>query len=299
MKTWMAELMMLAACVVWGSAFAVMKDTLGAIAPSYILAFRFTIASLFMGLFLWKRLRRLSKKEWLAGLVLGGLLYAAYLTQTIGLQYTTAGKNAFLTAVYVVLVPFMLWGVRRIRPDKFNVSAAVLCLAGIGILSLEGDFSINIGDLLTLVGGVFYGIHIVAVSFFTDNHDVMRVTWLQFLFAALFAWVGGAAFEPFPVQWSVGSVLSMGYLGIFATLLALTMMNVGIKHVQPSHAALLMSTEALFGCLSGIVLLGEPMSWRMAVGGLLILLAMIVSETKLSFLKKGTESQLRDSAQSG
>lgn len=286
MKAWVAELMMLVACIIWGSAFAVMKDTLGTIPPNYILAFRFTIAALVMGAFLWKKLRHLTKKEWLAGLVLGGLLYVAYVTQTIGLQYTTAGKNAFLTAVYVVLVPFMLWAARHIRPDKFNVSAAVLCLVGIGILSLEGDFSMNIGDLLTLVSGVIYGVHIVAVSFFTGSHDVMRITWLQFLFAALFAWCGGALTEPFPAQWSVGAICSILYLGVFATLLALTMMNIGIKHVEPSHASLLMSTEAFFGCLSGVVFLGEPLGWRMFVGGALILVAMIVSETKLSFFRK-------------
>lgn len=300
MKTWIAEWMMLLACVIWGSAFAVMKDTLGTIPPSYILALRFTVATLGMGLFLWKKLKNLSKKEWIAGLVLGGLLYSAYLTQTIGLQFTTAGKNAFLTAVYVVLVPFMIWGVRHIRPDRYNISAALMCLIGIGILSLEGDFSMNIGDFLTLISGVLYGVHIVAVSFFTGDHDVMRITWLQFLFAALFAWVGGLGFESFPLEWNTGMFLSIGYLGIFATLLALTMMNVGIKYVQPSHASLLMSTEAFFGCLSGVLFLGEPLGWRMILGGALILIAMIVSETKLSFLKKTPRiSDGHDSGETG
>ena len=124
---------MLIACVIWGCAFAVMKDALDAITPNYILAFRFTIAAVLMGIFMWKKLGGISAKEWLAGLVVGVLMYGAYLLQTVALQYTTAGKNAFLTAVYVVLVPFMLWGVRHIRPDKFNVIAAVLCLLGIDV----------------------------------------------------------------------------------------------------------------------------------------------------------------------
>ena len=300
MKTWVAESMMLIACVIWGCAFAVMKDALDAIMPNYILAFRFTIAAVLMVIFMWKKLGGIPAREWLAGLVVGALMYGAYLLQTVGLQYTTAGKNAFLTAVYVVLVPFMLWGVRHIRPDKFNMIAAVLCLLGIGTLSLDGGFSINIGDALTLLGGIFYGLHIVAVSFFTEKYDVMRLTWMQFFFTAIFAWGGGLLFETFPAQWSTGSTLSIAYLGVLATLMALTMMNVSIKYVQPSHASLLMSTEAFFGCIAGILFLGEPLSWRIVLGGLLILAAMIVSETKLSFLgKRAAMPSREDSQQSG
>ena len=285
MKTWIAELMLLSACVIWGSGFAIMKDALDAIPPNYILAFRFSIAALAMGICIAKKLRHLTKKELLAGLVLGALMYLAYTTQTIGLKYTTAGKNAFLTAVYVALVPFMMWGARHIRPDRYNVIAAVLCLVGIGILSLVGDFCMNFGDMLTLVCSVLFGVHIVGVSFFAGSLDVMRITWLQFLFSALFAWCGGGLFETFPTAWTGGMAFSVVYLGIFATLAASTMMNVGIKYVEASHASLLMSTEAFFGCLSGVVLLGEPLGWRMVVGGALILAAMVISETKLSFLK--------------
>ena len=169
-----------------------------------------------MGVCIAKKLRHLAKKELLAGLVLGALMYFAYITQTIGLKYTTAGKNAFLTAVYVALVPFMMWAARHIRPDRYNVIAAVLCLRWhVVLLSLEGDFSMNYGDMLTLVCSVLYGLHIVAVSFFAGSLDVMRITWLQFLFSALFAWCSGGLFETFPTGWTGGMYVFRCVLGHF------------------------------------------------------------------------------------
>ena len=91
-------------------------------------------------------------------------MYLGYIFQTYGLTHTTPGKKRFLTAVYCVIVPFLVWLLYKQKPDKYNITAAFLCLLGIGLVSLKGDFSIGIGDLLTLVGGVFFALQVVTLN---------------------------------------------------------------------------------------------------------------------------------------
>ena len=282
----LADSLLLLTGVIWGSGFVVMKNALDGISTNYLLALRFTLAAVGVAIMILPRLRRLTRKDLFAGLVIGTALYFAYALQTYGLMYTTAGNNAFLTATYVVLVPFFMWGIAKVRPDRYNVLAAVVCLIGIGVLSLGGGLSINLGDGLTLLCGIFYALHIVAISYFAKKHDMMVLVMLQFAFCALWAWGVGGVSETFPTHFSSQTLWGIAYLGLACTMLALSLQNIGIKYADPSHASLLMSTESLFGCLFGCLLLGEPFTVRIFIGTALIFLAVVISETKLSMFKK-------------
>lgn len=280
-KVILAELALLMAGAIWGSGFVVMKNSLDALPVNYLLAFRFTIAAVGLSLFLFRRFGQMNKTTLIRGFICGAVMFAAYSVQTYGLAHTTSGKNAFLTAVYVVIVPFLYWLFFRKKPTRSNVIAAVVCLLGIGLVALDADFSVNIGDILTLICGVLYAVHIVCVSIFTEKgEDVMTLTLVQFISSALCAWVVAGLFEPFPghVFGQTDSMFSLFYLGLVCTLTALTLQNLGIKYAPPSHAALLMGTEAPFGCLFGILLLSEPFTLRFGVGFLLIMGAIVLSE---------------------
>lgn len=280
-KVLLAETALLATGAIWGSGFVVMKNTLDALPVHYLLSFRFTIAAAALAIALFPRFVTLGKREILSGAACGLFLYGAYAVQTYGLSFTTAGKNAFLTSVYVVLVPFLSWAAYRRRPARRDVFAALLCMAGVGIVALDADFTVNIGDVLTLLCGLLYGVHIVAVSAFTaEGQDVMTLTMLQFIFAALCGWIAGGLFEPFPAAAFAqpDTLFSLLYLGLACTLLALTLQNVGLKYAPAAHASLLMSTEAPFGCLFGILLLNEPFTLRFAVGFLVIFASILVSQ---------------------
>ena len=144
-----AKPMLLAAPIIWGSAFVVMKHSLDSFTPLYLLAFRFTAAALILALVFWRSWRRLDRGYLLGGLATGTLLFLAYAFQTFGLEGTTAGKNASLTAVYCVIVSFLNWAVARKRSDKWNILAAVVCIAGIGLVTLPGeggDLTMGLGD---------------------------------------------------------------------------------------------------------------------------------------------------------
>lgn len=285
----LARPMILVATVIWGSTFFILKDTLDSVDLQFLLAFRFTLAAALLALVFWKRWRGMDRSCWWRGVVMGLFLYTAYTVQNYGLIRTTPGKNAFFTAIYCVLVPFLYWMVDRRRPDRFNVLAAVLCIAGIGFVSWDGGFSLGLGDGLTLISGLLYACHITATSKFTQGRDVFLLTVIQFITVSVCCWIGTAITGGFPSEGLSGRAwLVLLYLGIAATTLGLLFQNVGQKYTDPSSAAVLLSLEAPFGVAFSVIFTEERPSAFMYVGFVLIFVAILCSETKFAFLKNKT-----------
>ncbi|OYO87911.1 EamA family transporter, partial [Lachnotalea glycerini] len=142
-------------------------------------------------------------------------IFISYFLQSIGCVYTTAGKNAFITTIYVVIVPFLYWIISKTRPDIYCVAAAFMAIIGIGLLSLNGDKSINIGDILTLISGFGYAIHMVFISKFSQEQDTVVLTFLQILVAAILSWITAPIMDGgFPIAITQPDMLvGMFYLG--------------------------------------------------------------------------------------
>ena len=285
----LAKPMLFAAAFIWGSSFFIMKDTLDAMPVQYLLAIRFTTGAALLGLVCWNKWRPFLKADYLwRGGAMGLCLYLAYAIQTYGLERTTSSKNAFLTAVYCVLVPFLTWAVVRRRPDRYNISAAVLCVAGVGLVSLNEQLSVNAGDLLTLLCAVFYASHIVAVEKVSPGKDITILTVFQFAFTGLYAWVCGLCTETFPgaALLDPAVYLPLGYLCVMATTVALLFQNVGQVWSDPASASVILSLESVFGVLFSVIFYGDPVTPRLLMGFVLIFVAVVCSETKLSFLRR-------------
>ncbi|HEX2938057.1 MAG TPA: EamA family transporter [Ruminiclostridium sp.] len=283
-RSLVSELGLLFITVIWGSAFVVVKNTTASIPPSYIIAIRFGIAALLMPVFFFNRIKKIDLRSIKSGAILGILLYAAYYFQTLGIEYTTAGNNAFLTAVYVVLVPFLYWITKNQKPDICNILSAFVCIIGIGFLSLHSGFSVNIGDMLSLLCGAVFAAQITGVSILTEKTDPILLSFTQFTFTSLAALLVSLFTERFPASLGMDSVWALLYVGIFSTLVALVLQNVCQKYVPPSKASLIMSLESLFGTLFGILFLEESLTARTFIGCLLIFAAILISELKPSFL---------------
>lgn len=283
----LAKPMLFAAAFIWGSSFFIMKDALDALPVQYLLAIRFTAGAVLLGLLCWKKWRIFTPDYLWRGAAIGGFLYLAYSVQTYGLALTTPSKNAFLTAVYCVLVPFLYWAFAGVRPDRYNVIAAVLCVAGVGLVSLTGDLTVNPGDGLTLVSAVFYASHIVAVAKVSAGKDIYLLTVFQFAFSGLYAWIGGAFTETFPAQALVRPevVLPLIYLAVMATTAALLFQNVGQVWSDPASASVILSLESVFGVLCSVAFAGDQVSGKMLLGFALIFVAVVCSETKFSFMR--------------
>ncbi|MCI8761890.1 MAG: DMT family transporter [Oscillospiraceae bacterium] len=283
----LAKPMIVLATLIWGSTFFILKDTLDDVDLMFLLAFRFTLAAGILALVFWRRWKGLDLGCVWRGGAMGALLFAAYAVQNYGLMDTTPGKNAFFTAVYCVIVPFLYWGVDKLPPTRWNVLAAVLCVAGIGLVSWDGGVSLTGGDLLTLCGGLLYACHIVAVSKFSQGRDIFLLTVLQFAVTAACCWAGTLFTRGLPVDglparaWWV-----LLYLAVAATALALLFQNVGQKYTDPSSAALLLALEAPFGVAFSVLFGAESPAPLMYLGFFLIFLAIVCSETQFKFLRR-------------
>ncbi len=286
----LAKPMLFLAAFIWGSSFFIMKDALDQLPVQYLLAIRFTAGAALLGLLCWKKWRTFTPDSLGRGAVIGGMLYTAYAIQTYGLALTTPSKNAFLTAVYCVLVPFLYWAFARVRPDRYNVLAALLCVTGVGLVSLTGDLTVNPGDGLTLLCAIFYAMHIVSVAKVSPGKDIYLLTVFQFAFAGLFAWIGGALTEAFPAQALTKPevLLPLAYLAVMATTVALLFQNVGQVWSDPASASVILSLESVFGVLCSVLFAGDQVSGRMLAGFALIFVAVVCSETKFSFLRKNS-----------
>lgn len=282
----LARPLIVLATLIWGSTFVIMKNTLDTVPTFYLLAFRFTAGAVILGLVFWKKWKLIDSGYLVSGAVMGSFLFAAYSTQTFGLMGTTPGKNAFLTAVYCVVVPFLYWIVSRQAPDKFNVAAAFLCITGVGLVSLSADFTVNRGDVLTLISGVVYACHIVAVAKNAQGKDIFLLTTVQFAVTAVWAWGFALVFEEFPLAITGGAAGSLVYLAVAATAGALLFQNVGQKYTPPATAAVLLALEAPFGVGFSVLAGSESLTGPMLMGFVLIFVAILCSETKFSFLRR-------------
>ena len=274
---------LLLAATIWGFSFVIVKDSLDYIGAMYMIAYRYTIAALAMSLIFIKKGKLLNRDYRLYGLLTGSFLFLAYVTQTIGCDYTTAGKNAFLTTVYVIFIPFITWILTRRRPRFYVFIAAIMSITGIGFLALGSeDAGVNAGDVLTIICGIFFALHIIFTERFNRRGgDPLFLTLLQFVFTAIFGWISAPFFDgAFPLATAFTSrvVLSMMYLGLLSTMVGFSLQNIGLKYVQSSLASLFLSFESVFGILFSTLLLHEAFTGRMFFGCLLIFSAVLLAE---------------------
>lgn len=283
----LAKPMILVATLIWGSTFFILKDTLDNVDLMFLMAFRFGFAAVVLALIFWKRWKAIDRSYWWRGGLLGGLMFLGYAIQNYGLMDTTPGKNAFFTAVYCVIVPFLYWGVDKLRPSRFNVLAAVLCVAGIGLVSWDGGIALTRGDVMTLCAGFIYACHIVAVAKFTQERDAVLLSILQFAAAALCFCVGLVFTRGLPTGGlPLNAWLVLLYLAVFGTTIGQLFQNLGQKYTDPSSAALLLSLEAPFGVAFSVAFGAEQPGGLMYFGFSLIFLAVVCSETQFKFLRR-------------
>lgn len=283
---------MLLTTLIWGTSFVVLKNTLSSISPLYVLAIRFSGAAVLLCLFGIRDLKKIDRAYLKGGAAMGVFLLIAYIMQTYGLAYTTPGKNAFLTATYCVLAPLLGWVIYRHRPDRFNISAAIICIVGIGFVSLGDDLSVNIGDALTVCCGVFYALHLLATEKYADGRKVILLTMIQFAVAGALAWVFALVIEPVPRALPKDTVISIVYLTVMCSAVCYVLQTFSQKYTPSSEAAVIMSLESVFGVVFSMIFYHEVLTAKLIIGFALIFAAVLISETKLSFLKRKPASKV-------
>lgn len=296
-KSVIADMSLLFVAIVWGGGFIAVKGALDNVTPFYMMAMRFGIATILMSIIFFKKLKHITVNDIKYGGLVGTFLFLGFATQTVGMKYTTAGKNAFLTGTNVVIVPFLYWVISKKRPDIYSIFGAVLSLMGIGLLTLNGSFSIGYGDKLTLMCAVFFACHIVFVGFYIEKTDALVLTIVQMGMGFILSLGAALLFEPAMPPLTSKSIIAVGYLAIFSTMIAFIIQNVAQKYTSSTHAAIILCMESVFGCLLSVLVLNEEFTIKMILGCTIIFLAIITAETKWSFLRKQPNKLSVDSEQ--
>lgn len=277
---------LLLAAVIWGSGTVFMQVCIdGGIETGLQMFFRFWIGTLCLGALVHKKLRQISRRLLLCGLLCGTLLFFSFFILTFGLEFTTPANSAFLSASSVMLVPFISWVLLKIRPERKVFIGCFLCLLGVAVLSLQLDGGIHftVGDGLTLLSAVFFSLYTCTVAKISAGLDAPLFTFVQLLITAVWSTItlpiSGADFSVIGQNWlSLGAVI---FLGLFNTGLCYLIQMVAQKSLPPTRVSLILSSESLFGAVFSVHAGYDPFSIRLVVGGCIMMFSILLVETNL------------------
>ncbi len=277
---------LLLAAVIWGSGTVFMQVCIdGGIETGLQMFFRFWIGTLCLGALVHKKLRQISRRLLLCGLLCGTLLFFSFFILTFGLEFTTPANSAFLSASSVMLVPFISWVLLKIRPERKVFIGCFLCLLGVAVLSLQLDGGIHftVGDGLTLLSAVFFSLYTCTVAKISAGLDAPLFTFVQLLITAVWSTItlpiSGADLSVIGQNWlSLGAVI---FLGLFNTGLCYLIQMVAQKSLPPTRVSLILSSESLFGAVFSVLAGYDPFSIRLVVGGCIMMFSILLVETNL------------------
>lgn len=289
-----ANLLLLLTAAIWGFAFVAQR-----VGSQYVGAFtfngiRFALGSISLVpliFYLDKRKKGTgttednievkTKKILIPGVLVGTVAYAGSTLQQMGLIYTTAGKAGFITGFYMIIVPIIgiFLGIKIMRNSWIGIGLAVI---GLYFLSVNENFSVNYGDLLEIIGAVFWAVHILAIDHFSKKVDCLKLSCLQFATCSILSLISAFIFEPIAVSNIKEALVPILYGGLLSVGVAYTLQVVAQKNANPAHAGIIMSMESVFGAIGGALILGETMSTRGYLGCLFIIGGIIISQIKFS-----------------
>ena len=279
--------MLLAASFFWGTTFVAQILGMEGLGPYTYAAARFALGVLFIGAlwFLYRDKRAEQKRAgtfrsgFRAGIPVGLAMFVGVTLQQVALLYTTAGKTAFITTVYIVLVPLVavLLG-QRVRAVQWG--GAVLAFAGVYFLSAHGEMTINTGDLLVLICSFFWMAQILLIDRYARAVDAIELCFMQMIVCTIGSAVLAAIYESFAWSDIWSAAVPILYAGLFSCGVAYTCQILGQAYVEPTQAAILMSTEAIFAAVAGWIVLGETMSGVQLLGCALLLGGALMAQVR-------------------
>lgn len=285
MKRYKGEIILLLTSIMWGGGFIATEFSLGSMTPLQVMTIRFLIATIILCSVFFNQLKQISKSTLKKGTLAGFFLFVGFVFQTVGLKYTTVSNNAFLSAIAVIFVPIIGIFLGR-KIDRYGIIGTILTVIGIAFLTINGSLvSINIGDVLTILGAMFYAIQILLVDMFAKEEDVTVFTIVQITMCFLFSLITMLIRGDLSFNITFNSGGGVIYLAVFSTAIGLFLQVLGQKSTTETRAAIIMSTESVFGTIFAIILLNQALTIKVIIGCIIIFIAIIISEVK-PFAKK-------------
>lgn len=286
MKKSTAILMLIVVTIIWGGGFIGIKMALdgGMTAGTLNMARGFIFTAIVFGAF-HQHILNMSREELVNGILVGTFNALGFITQAVGALYTTPSNSSFLTTTNVVMVPFMAWAIFKVRPKLRNLVAVVVCMAGMGVLTgaFETEFILNIGDLYTVVGALFFGLSIVFLAkqpeggHFSTGAFMMGITLFMAgaVYTVFFEDISLSAIPWAKVIWPVL------YLAVGSNFVAQSMQIVAQRYLSASTACLILMLEGVFGSVFSVLFGYEPFTVNLLLGGGLIVCSLILSEVQV------------------
>lgn len=287
-----ANMLLLLTAAIWGFAFVAQKVGCQYIGPLTFNGIRFGLGSLSLIpliIYLDKRkkiynrsdFKGTAKKIIIPGALVGIILFTASTFQQFGLVDTSTGKASFITGLYVVLVP-VIGILLKQKIEKNSWLGVGLAVIGLYLLSINENFSISHGDLLEVIGSAFWAVHILVIDYFSKKIDPIKLSCIQFATCSILSTITALIFENITLSSISNALIPILYGGFLSVGLAFTLQVVAQKNAKPSHAAIILSMESVFGAVGGALILKESMSTRGYIGCILILGGILISQIKFS-----------------
>jgi drug/metabolite transporter (DMT)-like permease len=272
-RRWLAVMALLMTAAAWGASFTLVKSLVAKMAPEPFIFWRFTLAGLIL---LIAARRHVSRALLVPGVVLGIFVLAGYLAQTHGLRFISSARSAFLTGLYVVMVPFFQW--RKTGAPRINVwIASVLAVFGTTVLIGAGfDAPPTLGDLLTLASAVIFAMHVVYSARWSRSENSAALAGVQVLFVGLAA--GPLVFFAPPTNWNATLIAIIVVTAIVTTAIAFAALMWAQAHVTATEAAVILSFEPVAAAITVIAWEGQPLTASFVTGAVMILAAMLLSQ---------------------
>ncbi len=226
-------------------------------------------------------IKLIAKEIIVPGALVGTILYVGSTLQQIGLIHTTAGKASFITGLYVVLVPIIGIFLKH-KIGKNSWIGVGFAIVGLYLLSINDDFGISYGDMLEVIGSLFWAMHILSIDYFSNRIDPLKLSCIQFAICSLLSLITALISENITISGISSALIPILYGGLLSVGVAYTLQVIAQKNAKPSHAAIILSMESVFGAIGGALLLGEIMSVRGYIGCALILGGILISQIKFS-----------------
>lgn len=276
-KTTWAALALLAVAIAWGAAFVLMKEAIAAQPFNDFLATRFTLAVIVMIAFRPRVLLAIDGQMLKHGVLLGTLLAGGYITQTIGLELTTAAITGFITGLYVVLTPILGWLMFGNKINKQLVIGIGLAVAALALLTLNG-FAIDVGQLWVVLCALLFAGHIVGLSIWSPGKDVYALTVVQLAMVAIYSWAGAMLDGGYDPPVNGDGWFAVIFTAVFSTAVAFLVQTWAQSIMDPSRVAIFLTTEVLWTAVIAVIVGQEILGLKTVLGGAIMVAAMLVVE---------------------
>jgi drug/metabolite transporter (DMT)-like permease len=273
-----ADLSLLLVTAIWGTTFVIVKEALAVFPPFTYIAIRFTLATLTLALIAGGRMRSMRPDVARGAVLIGAFMFAGFALQTFSLRVTSASTAAFLTGLNVVIVPFVAYLWLRQRPGTGALVGVVAATVGLGLISIKDDFSLAVGDLLAVGCALAFALQIVGVGKYIAKADALAFTLVQLVTVTAGAWIAVLAFESPTIVVEPSAIGSLLFISVVATALVFCIQNAAQRFTSPTHTALIFTMEPVFAAFFAWLWLGEHLSERGAVGGVLIIAGTLAAE---------------------